>query len=338
MKASLKIREEGGGQNPLLRAKIPVTVLGVPFISAFTAGDPSDLSFHLRTASINGPSLKLSYAPNDPYNPFALSLKSGIGIWGSPDNSPLIMQANFPLFGKSPNPSFSLQISPQFGDFSFKKTALSTPLPNPNPPTSGKENGDISHREPLLPPLTDFQAGECFFSGMAVTARTVLPVAKRAAVKFRWGVNFPAEFGRVKLPFLTVDKISVERGDEQVMREIGDGVKSTADSEVLKGICYLMKKEVEVLQKENRWIKESLEELRSVIPARSRRVSEVSGQKSPEIGDSGEFERWRKKKSGGGEGGRRETTSGEVAGSAAVDVGEELKKAIEAASSPSIGV
>ncbi|XAR70601.1 hypothetical protein NMG60_11027508 [Bertholletia excelsa] len=47
----------------LLRAKVPVTVFGLPFLSSIAAGDPSDLSFSLRTNFPSGPSLKLSYTP-----------------------------------------------------------------------------------------------------------------------------------------------------------------------------------------------------------------------------------------------------------------------------------
>ncbi|XP_077235257.1 uncharacterized protein LOC143877220 [Tasmannia lanceolata] len=323
MKASLKLREEE--QKPLLRAKIPVSVLGLPFISGISTGDSSDLSFHVRTASPTGPSMKLSYQPNHPHNPFSLSLKSGVAIWGSPENSPLIMTAHFSLIGRL-NPSFSLHIKPDFGDFTLRKTTTSL-NPNPNP---NKHNGGVhSH----LNGDDGAAMWREFNAGVAMTAKTVLPVMKQAAVKFRWGVNFPAEFGRQKLPFLTVDKVSIERVEE-VKPEAGNSVlkpmESIGDLEVLKGMCVCMGREMEILQKENRSMKESIEGLTSRM--RSRRENVVSGKKTPEIEDF-RVESLEKKKNGGVVDGRKEVKSGGFPGAPAADIGEELKRAIKAASS-----
>ncbi|KAF8412522.1 hypothetical protein HHK36_000490 [Tetracentron sinense] len=330
----------------MLRAKIPISVFGLPFISGITAGDPTELSFNLRTNSQTGPSLKFSYNPNPNStntNPFSISLKSGVGIFGSPNNSPLIMTAHFNLFGNR-NPSFSLQIKPQFGDFSLKKTAVSASLPNPNPnpnPVLPKENGGV-HLNGFLPerPLvwrdltSEFHGpGDGFFSGVAVTAKTVLPVTKRAVVKFRWGVNFPTDFGgNGKLPFLTVDKIGIERVEEEIEVKPKSSESSVGDPEVLKGMCLWMRREVEVLQRENRAMKESLEEVRLGVPLRNHSgETDNFGKKSlPSVEKSTEFERWRSKKNGGEDNGRRETKKSE---SPASDVEEELKRAIKAASS-----
>ncbi|XP_058106275.1 uncharacterized protein LOC131249479 [Magnolia sinica] len=340
MKASIKLREEH--QNPLLRAKVPISVLGLPFISAVSAGDPTDLSFHLRTSSPNGPSLKLSYMPNDLHSPFSLTVRSGIGLWGSPDDSPLIMSAHFTLLGRA-IPSFSLQIKPQFGDFSLKKTASSPYLPNPNP-NPGKENGEAHLQNggdpPVLREWTEFQAGGVgFLSGMAVTAKTLLPVMRRAVVKFRWGVNFEGDAGRKKLPFLTMDKIGIERIEEPKTGSSDRGAglfpsdSTGKELEVLKGLCFWMGKEVESLQRENRSMKESIEELRSGATARTTRV-EVPSKKPLEVANgSSEFDGWRKKKNGGGEDRRPEAMPSTFSGAAANDVGEELKRAIKAASS-----
>ncbi|RWR89745.1 hypothetical protein CKAN_01881400 [Cinnamomum micranthum f. kanehirae] len=348
MKASLKLRE--GNQNPLVRAKIPVSVLGLPFISSVVAGDSSDLSFHLRSASAAGPSLKLSYSPNDPSNnPFTFSVKSGVGLFGSPDRSPLVLSAQFSLLGTL-NPSFSLQIKPQIGDFSLKKIARSNPNPNPN---HIKENG-VSHLDQPQPmPSTSASwpeirhAGGGFFSGVALTAKTLLPVTKHLELNFRWGLNIPAEISRKNLPFLTVDKIRIERIEpEKPLLLSDDGpmvypLKSSGEArnlEVLKGMCFWMGREVEALQRENQSMKESIEEMKRLgIPVKRSQASEIQSpaKSATEIkGDSGEFERWRKRKQNeGGDDGRRDVQVSGFPGGSGNDVEEELKRAIKAAAS-----
>ncbi|KAI3922508.1 hypothetical protein MKX01_006197 [Papaver californicum] len=362
MKASLKLREDqkqstlnqppnqnenpkSQSQNPLLRAKIPISVLGFSFLSIITAGDSSDLSFGIRTNSINGPSLKFSYSPNissTTQTPFSISLKSGVGFFGSPQNSPLIMSAQFNLFG-NPNPSFFLQIKPQFGDFSLKKTAVSAPLTNPNPktPTFTKENGEKNYftddigvmlERPLVwKELTEFRSGgDGVFSGVEVRAKTLLPITKRAVVKFRWGVNFPPDFGqKQKMPFLTVEKIAVERVEEEEVnsqkKKNKDG--SEGDLEVLKGLCFWMRN-VEGLKRENRILKESVEELNlGGSTLKNRRGSDSVSKKvvSSSSPSTPGFEQWRNKNNGG------EEKNSNGSGSSKDDVGEELKRAIMAA-------
>ncbi|XP_026397004.1 uncharacterized protein LOC113291720 [Papaver somniferum] len=365
MKASLKLREDqkqptlnqpqnqtennpkSQYQNPLLRAKIPISVLGFPFLSILTAGDSSDLSFGIRTNSINGPSLKFSYSPNissTTQTPFSISLKSGVGFFGSPQNSPLIMSAQFNLFG-NPNPSFFLQIKPQFGDFSLKKTAVSAPLTNPNPktPSFTKENGEKNHftddigvmlERPLVwKELTEFRnGGDGVFSGVEVRAKTLLPITKKAVVKCRWGVNFPPDFGqKQRMPFLTVDKIAVERVEEKVevnsqKKKNKDG--SEGDLEVLKGLCLWMQNEVEGLKRENRILKESVDELNlggSTLKSRRGSGSASKNVVSSSSPSTPGFEQWRNKKNGGEE----KNSSGSE--SSKDEVGEELKRAIMAA-------
>uniref|UniRef100_A0A5B7ATK4 Uncharacterized protein n=1 Tax=Davidia involucrata TaxID=16924 RepID=A0A5B7ATK4_DAVIN len=284
-------------QNPLLlRAKIPITVFGLPFLYGVAAADPSDLSFCLRTNFPTGPSLKLSYTP-------------------------------------------SLQLKPQFGDFSLCKTTYSAPNPNPNL----KANGEVSSMGfvPLERPVvwTDLSMESCnvkdsILSGISVRARTAFPVTKRVAVNCRWGVNFPSDFGK-QLPFLTVNKIGIERVDE-VKQDKEVNVKrnesNVGDLEVLKGMCFWMRRELDFLQKENREMKHRLEEMKLGHSVRNhRRDSDSVTKKSlPVAESSGGFEQWRSKKSGGEDNGRKESKKSV---NQASDVASELERAIKAASS-----
>ncbi|KAL3586496.1 hypothetical protein D5086_013363 [Populus alba] len=97
MKASLKFREE---QNPLFRAKVPLSIVGLPFQSGIIAGESKELSLNLSTFFESGPSFKFSYRPNDTWNPFSLVIKTGTGPFGSPVSSSMIMSAEFNLLGK----------------------------------------------------------------------------------------------------------------------------------------------------------------------------------------------------------------------------------------------
>ncbi|KAJ6304153.1 hypothetical protein OIU77_017934 [Salix suchowensis] len=126
MKASLKFREE---RNPLLRAKVPLNILGLPFQSGIISGESKELSLNLSTFFQSGPSVKISYRPNDTWNPFSLVIKTGTGHFGSPVSSSMIMSAEFNLLSKGDSnlkPIFMLHFKPQFGDFSIKKSQSST--------------------------------------------------------------------------------------------------------------------------------------------------------------------------------------------------------------------
>ncbi|KAK1306706.1 hypothetical protein QJS10_CPA10g01125 [Acorus calamus] len=319
MKASLKLREER--ESPLVRAKVPISVLGFPFVSSASAGgDPSDLSFHIRSGAFGGdgggsPSVKLSYHPNDSLRPFILSVKFGVGGVGS-EGSPLLMSADFSLVGRA-SPSFQLQIKPRLGDFSLKKTIVSSTTTatnnNPNPNQPIKENGEVHRVDGLDRPLpwrnwTEFHGRDSPLTGFVATARTSLPLTKRAALKLRWGLNFPSELGRDSLPFLTLDKISVESLFAEEVK--GPSKLVPGDLEVLKGMCVWMGREVEELRKENLTMKEKMEQLRCQVPLKGLK-------KLPGIEGSEEsMYRRREVKTGG-------------------DVEEELKKALKAGS-PSI--
>ncbi|CAI0461319.1 unnamed protein product, partial [Linum tenue] len=110
--ASLKFRDE---QKPLFRAKVPLSILGLPFQAGIAAGEAKELSLNLSTFFDSGPSFKVAYRPNDSWNPFSLVLKTGSGSFGSPTSSAMVMSAEFNLVGKG-NPSFMLHFKPRFGE------------------------------------------------------------------------------------------------------------------------------------------------------------------------------------------------------------------------------
>lgn len=172
-----------------------------------------------------------------------------------------------------------------------------------------------------------------FLSGVAVTARTVLPVTKRVMMNMRWGVNFPADLGK-RMPYLTLNKIGIARVEEVKEVEKKKSAESNVgDSELLKGICFWMRRDLEVLEKENKGMKQSLEEMRMgtyVKGSRGERHSIGNKVVLPSGESSSEFERWRSKKSGGEENGRRELKKSTNLVS---DLESELQKAIKSASS-----
>ncbi|KAM0935403.1 hypothetical protein DsansV1_C29g0211431 [Dioscorea sansibarensis] len=264
MKASVKLREEQG-KPPLLRFKLPIRVFSLPFTSAVSVSSssaPSDVSFDLKSALPFGPSLKLSYRPS-PSDPFSLSLSSGIGVLGSPLDSPLVLSARFSPLAPV---SFSLTLKPRLGDFSLKSTAISNPNASPNP----KENGGGVYHPIPVPPRVRTGLEDLLASGVVAVARTSIPVGRRAAVRLRWGVNMPKpeSVGWGRLPYLTVDKISIEAGErneneEEKKKKIKE--KNDLDANATSGMVYWMGREVEELQKENRMIKENVEELKKKV-------------------------------------------------------------------------
>ncbi|XP_057732484.1 uncharacterized protein LOC130947796 [Arachis stenosperma] len=227
MKASLKFREE---QKPLLRAKVPLNILGMPFQSGIVAGDSKELTLNLGTFFDSGPSIRLSYRPNDSLNPFSLVVKTGTGPFGSPLSSSMLMSCEFNLLpnrltGNRNNvtsPLFMLHFKPRFGDFSFKKSQSSifdkkgfaggvvvggggagsdddgsievVDSPAKVAAEIGGFGGYGGGKVPILGGGSQAAGAIAgMFSGMEVSARTTLPVRGRAALKFRWGVRVPAE-------------------------------------------------------------------------------------------------------------------------------------------------
>ncbi|CAA7406672.1 unnamed protein product [Spirodela intermedia] len=297
MKASAKIRQERRA-TPLFRAKVPVAVLGFPFVAAAsTGGDPGDLSFQLRTAFSGGPSLRFTFLPDPPpaKTPFSITLSSGVGLWGSPEQSPLIVSAHLPLSSSAAAPaalSFSIQIRPSLGDFSLKRSAggpLSAAAQNPNP--FPKENGGGLYRPMPVEtdghrrPVAAVAAAEWdLIAGTTVAVRTTLPVARGAAVRLRWAVSLPAAaeggftFSGLRLPSLAVDKISVESS----VNGEGQPAAAAAAAEE-KGIPLWMKTDLEILRREHGLIREGLEELRRTAQAAA------GGRRSRSIASAKEF-------------------------------------------------
>ncbi|KAL5550945.1 hypothetical protein UlMin_001121 [Ulmus minor] len=379
MKLSLKLQDDQHQPNPLIKAKIPITIFNQPFLSSLSttptttiSNSPSShLSFSISSNFPSGPSLKFCYTPTSPSsNPFSLSLKSGLGLFGSPNQSPLVFTTHFTF--SSTNPTFFLHLKPQFGNFSLKKSTSSNP--NSNRISGSFSNGGINldsglrsddHsgdgfvregssvcQELKLEPCGDnssFSSSDCkdnfrvysnggmgsaedkFFSGIAVMARTVLPVTKSLAVNMRWGVNFPANLGS-KFPYLTLNKIGVERIEEmkEEKKEIAEG--KMGDLELLKGMCFWMKRDLELLEKENGEMKNSLEQmkLRAVSGKRLHGESDGVGKtmQLPPTESSGDYERWKSRKNGREENGRREPQKSTNAS----DLESELQRAIKAAS------
>ncbi|CAL5207545.1 unnamed protein product [Lathyrus oleraceus] len=341
MKASLKFRDEQ--KKPLLRAKIPLSILGTPFQSGIVAGESKELTLNLSTFFQSGPSLRLAYRPNDSQNPFSLMVKTGTGSFGSPLSSSMLMSCEFNLLNRSKTggsqPLFMLHFKPRFGDFSFKKSQSSIlDVKNyafQNGGVLGGEDASIEFVESVESPVMGaFSTGKVpsasaftgLFSGTEVAARTTLPIRGRTAVNFRWGVRVPAdakvESAFQKVPFLVMDKIGVEHLPLPV--ENGDLKKDVAGVGIIPGsadmavTCSAVKR----LQAESGLLRNAVEDLRREFA-------------SARIGGGSEFER------NGGKGktfeGRKNEKkvmsdfNGYPGKSTEADASEELKKALRGA-------
>ncbi|EOA29461.1 hypothetical protein CARUB_v100235481mg, partial [Capsella rubella] len=289
MKASMKFREE---QKPILKAKVPLSILGLPFQSGVVAGESKELSLNLSTLFDSGPSLKFAYRPNDTWNPFSLIFKTGTGSFGSPISSSMLMTAQFNLVGRNGNnPTFMLHFKPRFGDFSIKKSHSSSSafeLLNKSvseedsstevvdvPVVSGGYAGAFK-RVTVLPSAC---AGDIagLLCGVDFAARTSFPLRGRAVVNFRWGVKVPtetkhgfnptAEISLRRIPFLVINKIAVEHVD-------GSNAKQTNKAGQVSGVpgsadvaeAYLaVRRQMEQLRSENLQLKRSVDDLRQEI-------------------------------------------------------------------------
>lgn len=102
-----------------------------------------------------------------------------------------------------------------------------------------------------------------FNSGVSVMARTVLPVTKRVMINLRWGINGNVDSWS-KMPYLTLNKIGLERVEavkKVEKKETSDG-ENMGDMELAKGMCSLLRKDLEALEEENKAMKQCLEEIR----------------------------------------------------------------------------
>lgn len=136
-------------------------------------------------------------------------------------------------------------------------------------------------------------------------ARSEVPVGKSAAVRLRWAVNFPADLGK-RVPFLTLDKLSVERGE--------DAVVPAAESAIAREAVEGMGRDVEGMKRENESMKLLVGELTSALPSR----------RPPEKEKTAELEGWRT---------RRKWADVEADVKAANAIEEELRKQIRTAAS-----
>ncbi|XAR63402.1 hypothetical protein NMG60_11023318 [Bertholletia excelsa] len=294
MKASIKFRED---QKPVLRAKVPLSVLGFPFQSGIVAGETKELCLNFSTLSESGPILKLSYRPNDSSRPFSFGVRTGIEYFGSPIGAPMTMSAEFCFLGNG-SPSFFLHFRSRIGDFSIKRTvdsqsALQAESSICTPKLKAKDKDVDSETDvffennetPVLSAgskrrldamLSDKRiavfpqaasAVERVFSGAEMCARTALPVKDRAVVKLRWAVRFPsdteedqmAKISFRKIPHLVLSKIGVEHVSNR-----GQELKlnQTADAARLAETSVdMVRRELDVLRAESGLLRKDVEEL-----------------------------------------------------------------------------
>lgn len=356
MKASLKFRED---QRPLARAKIPISILGLPFLAGAAAGDLRDLRLDLTTAFESGPAFRVSYRPNEPFNPFTLAVKTGIGAFGSPVDAPFSMITEFKLFshhGVSGSPVFSVVLKPRLGDFCFRKSASSS--------SSSREIIPVSDSEEMFPPshslapgvngihpngkangiVVDFPAARGgitgLLSGLEITARSVLPIRSRAMFGFRWGFSMPTElqssfstdtFSMANLPMLVMNKISIKHIPAAAKsKQLHDSDHNVAAGEVTQA-CKSVRLDIAALQTESAALRKAVEDLREKIDGSGF----PSGKMFPVIGNKDGFGAEAKK--GGmravappSEPSKKERRSD--VRSVSEDVNEELKKALMSAS------
>lgn len=359
MKASIKFRDD---DRPLLRAKVPIGVLGLPFLSGVSAGsDAKDLRFDLSTAFPSGPALRLSYHPNDPLQPFALSVRTGLGALGSPIRAPFALSAEFNLLSSNP-PAFSLLFKPRLGDFSLANSVRSPPLsdapalPPPHKLADLSNGDDRDHEDHKAFSLNGNGNGNGFasdvvaagrsaggvgtlLSGMRLTTRSVLPLWNKASLRFQWGLRVPPElkaaladdgYGRKagnlavsKLPLLVMNKITIEHTPLAHLSTEGD--KKGKKASAAEGEEFsLVKRQLETLNGESIMLRHAVEGLRAEVSA-SRAISipcKGEAQRMPTVSPPSQHPFPVKQELHG--------NGKELADGGPSDATEELKKAIEA--------
>ncbi|KAL2251352.1 uncharacterized protein LOC105173780 [Sesamum indicum] len=235
MKASLTLREDP--KNPIVKAKIPLTIFGVPFSSRVEAGDYKELCISFSTAFRSGPLLRFSYRPNDSCRQFGVTLRTGIGKFGSPAESPISISAEFNSIGNNCRPSFLLQFKPRSGDFSVRSLVESPQLnlSSENYESLAVENVVVSEERLTWNQLFSRAYGVLTEGEMRAT--TSVPV-NHSVVRLGWSMKFLppvataegggggswAEFLSKELPYLVLRKIAVEHVPGQ---KAGMGKKMT---------------------------------------------------------------------------------------------------------------
>ncbi|CAL5013430.1 unnamed protein product [Urochloa decumbens] len=314
MKASIKFRDD---ERPLMRAKVPIGVLGLPFQSGLAAGgDPRELRFDLSTAFASGPALRLSYRPNDPGLPFALTVRAGLGPLGSPARAPFALAAEFNLLSSDPStPAFFLRLKPRLGDFSLSHT-LRSPAADAAPRKVGEAAPD-GEREFGYKPSFSFTGGGlaadvaaagtksgvgALLSGMQMTTRSVLPLWGRASLRFNWGLRVPPELladgsgGRgkgarapvSKMPLLVMSKLSIEQSPRadadggkcgsRAEHPSTDAVDGQGDSE--EAAFSLVRRQLESLNVDNMMLRRAVEDLRAEICCSNRAAAPAAATRS----------------------------------------------------------
>lgn len=374
MKASIKFRDD---DRPLMRAKVPIGVLGLPFQSGLSAGgDPRELRFDLSTAFASGPSLRLSYRPNDAGLPFALTVRAGLGPLGSPARAPFALAAEFNLLSSDPSsPAFFLRLKPRLGDFSLAHTLRSSAAaPGSSPSPAPRKIGEVSGSDEHDASYKAFSfsgnglaadvaaAGRsggglgALLSGMRLTTRSVLPLWGRASLRFNWGLRVPPELqpgalghGKAarapvsKMPLLVMSKICVE----QTPRADGDKKCGTADASTLANASdgsghgggddevafSLVRRQLEAMNVENVMLRRAVEDLRAEIRCSRAASPPASGYEArraapPPPQPPQPYHSFQAKPDRRGNG--KEPAAEKAVAIGADDVGEELKKALEA--------
>ncbi|KAE8704645.1 putative heat-shock protein [Hibiscus syriacus] len=315
MKASLRFREE---KRPLLRAKVPLSILGLPFQSGIVAGESKELTLNLSTFFESGPSVKFAYRPNDTWNPFSLIVKTGTGPFGSPVSSSLLMSAEFNLLGRG-NPSFMLHFKPQFGDFSIKKSQSSVfdKVLKPkngvvldesievvdSPVVNGGYAGFFAEKKQLSTLNSGDIAG--ILSGMELTANTAVPLKGKAMVKFRWGMRIPSDMksgvGELgypaagisvrKVPFLVMDKIVIEHLESVDSKQATSTANKVDPIKTVKieDSGFLLKMQLRALEADNESLKRAVDDLRREI--KGEFFEDLNSGKHREIERNGKTER-----------------------------------------------
>ncbi|KAI4303309.1 hypothetical protein MLD38_038956 [Melastoma candidum] len=143
------------GGSPTVKLKLPLVFPThhhhhLPSAALSASSSTTITTFSLSTNFPSFPSFSISYSsptptsspspsPSHPSS-LSLTLKSGVGFFGSPRDSPLLFSARFSLLGPPGTPTFSpvfsLRVKPNFGHFSLRRSTSSLPIPPADFPSS----------------------------------------------------------------------------------------------------------------------------------------------------------------------------------------------------------